>query len=1010
MSNRGRGSGDRGRGRGGPGGRGGSGPGDRGRGGPPPNAGGGGRGGFQDRGGYRGGDRGGYRGGDRGGYRGGDRGGYRGGDRGGFRGGDRGGFRGGDRGGFSSGRGRGFGFPREQGGIFMPDVPATIDARLTDGSQDALVAQFKSLTLRDTDLPTRPDFGTKGKDIKLRTNFFPVKVPKGPLHEYDVSIQPAVTIKRVKRRIFQLAEQTRDWEQAGMRGRVAHDHSAKLISCFKLPQPLEIKIVFTEEEDEQVKSQDPKKKKKDKEYTMTIKYTQPIETQSLLRYLAGDRQYRDYDIMPVISALNLVLAAHPNRSTGAGVMVGRNKFFHPSTEFPPRPIGGGLEAWRGFYSSVRPAHAQLMVNVNVCTTAFYTPGNLMDQIVEFERASHGARMNAFVKGVRVKTTHLGYTKTVKAVSKHTAKTYRFKTEDYGEVTVEQYFQRKYSIRLQYPDYPLVDVGGQKANLLPAEVCNILPHQPFRGKLTEEHTANMITIACQPPNVNARAITGRGQDELGFRQGSDPLAAFGISIGSEMAIVQGRILSPPALRYGAGAPRVDERASWNLRDVKFAVGGRLDKWAVLVIKDGNERDEFTSKDDPELRSIVGGFMSMCRKSGLVVGSEPAYADVQLPRRNNQDPIRKAAIQAVRTALMNLKTKPNMVLVMLSNGDRHVYSGIKHLCDVYLDVATFCVHSAKIRKEKGQVQYFANVALKVNMKVGGVNHSLDQASMSWLNQAPTMLVGMDVTHPGFGTVKGTPSIAAVVASVDKQFGQFPASMRIQQSKKEMITELAAMMEERIEAYKKRSGALPERILVYRDGVSEGQFPIVVAEEMPEIRKAYRKFSTAQKQYSPKLTIVVCGKRHHTRFYPTEAEHADGLGNPRPGTVVDRGITAVYDFDFFLQAHGGLQGTTRPTHYYVVHDEIGFTADTLQTLTNNVSYMFARATKAVSLVSPAYYADLACERGRCYLHALLQGISDSGTTATSEVKDEDIFREAEKMWHGGVKGRLGETMFYI
>lgn len=39
----------------------------------------------------------------------------------------------------------------------------------------------------------------------------------------------------------------------------------------------------------------------------------------------------------------------------------------------------------------------------------------------------------------------------------------------------------------------------------------------------------------------------------------------------------------------------------------------------------------------------------------------------------------------------------------------------------------------------------------------------------------------------------------------------------------------------------------------------------------------------------------------------------------------------------AHGGLQGTTKPTHYYVVHDEIGFKADDLQTLTNSVSYMF-------------------------------------------------------------------------
>lgn len=117
--------------------------------------------------------------------------------------------------------------------------------------------------------------------------------------------------------------------------------------------------------------------------------------------------------------------------------------------------------------------------------------------------------------------------------------------------------------------------------------------------------------------------------------------------------------------------------------------------------------------------------------------------------------------------------------------------------------------------------------------------------------------------------------------------------------------------------------------------------------------------------------------------------------------------------VSAHGGLQGTTRPTHYYVVHDEIGFAADLLQTLTNDVSYMFARATKAVSLVSPAYYADLACERGRCYLHKLLQGFSDSGTTVGSTDPEEQqnrVFQEGTSLWHGGVGKNLSNTMFYL
>ena len=82
----------------------------------------------------------------------------------------------------------------------------------------------------------------------------------------------------------------------------------------------------------------------------------------------------------------------------------------------------------------------------------------------------------------------------------------------------------------------------------------------------------------------------------------------------------------------------------------------------------------------------------------------------------------------------------------------------------------------------------------------------------------------------------------------------------------------------------------------------------------------------------------------------------------------------------------------------------------LTNSVSYMFARATKAVSLVSPAYYADLACERGRCYLHQLLNGLSSSGGSSVSGTEDQ-VMQEARKLWHNGVAGRaLKDTMFYL
>jgi eukaryotic translation initiation factor 2C len=162
----------------------------------------------------------------------------------------------------------------------------------------------------------------------------------------------------------------------------------------------------------------------------------------LTSHLAGNPKYRGYDVLPIIAALNVILAAHPGRTgNGGGVMVGRNKFFFPSQSGPAASLGGGLEAWKGFYSSVRPTYNQLMVNVNVCTTAFYTPGNLAEAMIAFRNASFGARPSGFVKGVRIKTTHLGYVKTVKALAKQTPREYKFDAGDLGHITVETYFEK-----------------------------------------------------------------------------------------------------------------------------------------------------------------------------------------------------------------------------------------------------------------------------------------------------------------------------------------------------------------------------------------------------------------------------------------------------------------------------------------------------------------------------------------------------------------------------------------
>ncbi|KKZ61530.1 hypothetical protein EMCG_00609 [[Emmonsia] crescens] len=62
-------------------------------------------------------------------------------------------------------------------------------------------------------------------------------------------------------------------------------------------------------------------------------------------------------------------------------------------------------------------------------------------------------------------------------------------------------------------------------------------------------------------------------------------------------------------------------------------------------------------------------------------------------------------------------------------------------------------------------------------------------------------------------------------------------------------------------------------------------------------------------------------------------------------------------------------------------GNAADAVEALTHNMCYLFGRATKAVSICPPAYYADLVCSRARCYLSRLFEAGSASGSVSGLE-----------------------------
>jgi hypothetical protein len=138
-------------------------------------------------------------------------------------------------------------------------------------------------------------------------------------------------------------------------------------------------------------------------------------------------------------------------------------------------------------------------------------------------------------------------------------------------------------------------------------------------------------------------------------------------------------------------------------------------------------------------------------------------------------------------------------------------------------------------------FLNLAFKMNAKLGGVNHALDleykscghdeeEHSLKSFMGDRTMVVGVDVTHPPPGT--NTKSLAAVVASTGNDFARFPGCVRVQKGRVEMVQEFAGMMRERIKLWSEQNKTLPEKIVIFLDGVSEGQFETVLKEEKSQL----------------------------------------------------------------------------------------------------------------------------------------------------------------------------------
>ncbi|KAI9467034.1 argonaute-like protein [Lactarius psammicola] len=821
----------------------------------------------------------------------------------------------------------------------------------------------------------RPGQGTSGRPIEVFTNNIAIELNQGTIYHYDgmylsfflkgfteqclpparLHVQPLPTARN-----FEIIQALQTQVEPGLFARPGvYDGRKNLFITYELPfesGSREFAVPMGTEV-----------------FTVCLTHVASIKPEILQRFLRGE-QSRDNMVMKAIAVLNLVVRMEPNLRYPS-----KSRSFFMDRE--TRDIGGGIVLRRGYFPSVRPAIGRMVINIDISTGATYMPGPLIDVLLAILGRPGNPNALAPRQGLPDRE-RIRLQRFITPGLKITTSYDQRELAGGRLATVADYFRQKLHRPLRFPDVICVELSS--GALIPLELCHVPPGQIMRKQVPPDKTNSVLEFSAKRPNERLRSVVD-GLGLLDYNR-SEYVREFGMTVANEPIRIQARVLDAPILRYHQSSEEPHARprdGAWNLIDRRMFSPSSVPTWMIIIYE---RQQRF---NDQVANQMASDLVKGCEAVGISINPQPALIKWESGQGNIGQQLRAAGDECIR----RVGCLSTLIVVVLPEGGNDIYSAVKHFGDVATGVVTQCMKSSKCFRAKPQ--YYANITLKLNVKLGGVNSVPEPRGIPFLTDPanPTIVMGADVLYPAPGS-GDRPSFTSLVGSIDPSAVRYVSTMEVQTSRQEIIDAMESMSTYVLTQYKIEIGKYPKRILFYRDGVSEGQFATVIEDELPLIRNACKKLG-----FNPTITLIVVGRRHHVRFFPRFKNEGDRSGNCLAGTVVDSDVVNPVEFDFYLQSQGGPGGTSRPAHYNVLMDENKFTADGLQSLTYALCHVYARATCSVSIPAPVYYADIVCSRSKHHFDPQLGldlTISETATNTTEAVTTLERFRQAFRPIH--------------
>ncbi|XP_050665702.1 piwi-like protein Ago3 [Leptidea sinapis] len=595
-----------------------------------------------------------------------------------------------------------------------------------------------------------------------------------------------------------------------------------------------------------------------------------------------------------------------------------------------------LEVWPGYVTAVDEYEGGLMLTLDSTHRVLRTETVL--SFIKEHFASAGANWGRIVTekllGCSVMTNynkrlfridHIDLTMTPKST---------FEKKVDGEtvkISYIDYYKKNYGIDIMDWDQPMLISKETKrisGSEKPVEymIC-LVPELCQLTGLSDDQRSNfrlmkeVATYTRITPNQRHAAFKKYIDNVMKNESARNRLKNWGLSIAPDTINIMARGLAPEPVLFGnnvkvPGKPNAD----WSFEACKNAVIHAVDllSWAVV----------YTDRD----KQCTMNFIETIRRCGNPMGitiSQPTL--VRLPN----DRIDTCAV----TLKKIIHSQLQIVVVICSTKTDDRYSSIKKICCAENPIPSQVINARTIMNQQKLRSITQKILLQINCKLGGTLWGIS------IPFKTAMVIGIDCYHDPSRRLR---SVCSFVASYNQSMTTWYSKAVFQEKGQEIIDSLKACLVDALKHYLRVNGRLPDRIIMYRDGVGDGQLKLLRDYEVPQLQICFK--SLGDTDYKPTLTYVVVQKRINTRIF---SKTGNGFDNPIPGTVVDHAITRRDWYDFLIVSQKVNQGTVTPTHYVVVHDSSGLTPDQCQRLTYKLCHLYYNWPGTVRVPAPCQYA---------------------------------------------------------